>query len=356
MKIPELKIGPVTARIPIVQGGMGVRVSKSRLAAAVANEGGVGTISSIGLGDIENSKRHYEQESREAMVEEIRKAQEMTDGLLAVNVMGVLSNADDMVKAAAEEGVQIIVFGAGLPMKLPTIVADGSGTALVPIVSSARVANLILKTWDRRYQRTVDAFVLEGPLAGGHLGFSVEQLREPAENSLERLLPQVLDAVRPYEEKHQRRIPVITAGGVFDGNDIATMLKLGAAGVQMGTRFVCTHECDVSEAFKQKYIDAAEDDIIIISSPVGMPARAVRTRFLDELSEDSRVKCPYRCLTACKADDARYCIAKALLNSYFGDTEGGIVFCGQTAHRVDKIVSVKELIDELMAELAAAPE
>ena len=354
MKIPELIIGTLTAAVPIVQGGMGVRVSRASLAAAVANQGGIGTISSIGLGDIDDSKNRYEEVSRDALIKEIHRAQSLTSGHLAVNIMGVLSNADDVVKTAVREGIKLIVFGAGLPMTLPKLVEDPS-VNLIPIVSSARVTELILRVWDRRYERTADALVLEGPLAGGHLGFSEEQLANPEAYSLDKLLPEVLEAIKPYEDKYQKKIPVIAAGGIYNGADIARMLSLGAAGVQMGTRFVCTVECGVSPEFKQAYLDVREEDIAIIKSPVGMPARAINNQFLKRLARDSnaRVKCPYRCLTACKVETAKYCIAKVLLNSFFGDVDNGIIFCGQNAHRVDRIVTVEELINELLAELAA---
>ena len=356
MKIPQLTIGNVTAPIPIIQGGMGVRVSRSSLASAVANQGGIGTISSIGLGDIEECKSKFEEKSREALVKEIRKAQQLTSGHLAVNIMGVLSNADDVVKTCVEEGIKLIVFGAGLPTKLPALAPDPS-VNLIPIISSARVTNLILRGWDRKFERTADALVLEGPMAGGHLGFSEEQILNSDDYSLEKLLPEVLECVKPYEDKYQKRIPIIVAGGIYTGKDIARMLSLGAAGVQMGTRFVCTHECEVSPEFKQAYILSRKEDMAIIKSPVGMPARAIRNSFLNRLEDDAKspkVKCPYRCLTACKVETARYCIADALLNSFFGDTDNGIIFCGENAYRVDKIVSVKELITELMEELAAA--
>ena len=244
----------------------------------MANQGGIGTLSSIGLGDIEESKTDYEVVSRAALIEEIHRAKTLTAGPLAVNVMGVLSNALDMVKAAAAEGVRMIVFGAGLPMKLPKIVEDPN-VSLVPIISSVRVADLILRTWDKHYGRTVDAFILEGPLAGGHLGFSEDQLERLQEHSLEKILPAVVTAVRPFSDKYQKPIPVMVAGGIFTGKDIVRMLTLGAAGVQMATRFVCTEECDVSAEYKQAYLNARKEDIVIISSPVGMPARAIRTEF-----------------------------------------------------------------------------
>jgi len=255
MEIPKLQIGSLTADIPIIQGGMGVRVSLSALASAVANEGGIGTISSIGLGDIEASKKEYEKISREALMSEIHKVKSKTDGHLAINFMGVLSNVNDLIQTSIEEGIKMIVFGAGLPTKLPALVNDPS-VNLVPIISSARVAELILRVWDKRYERTADGLILEGPLAGGHLGFSQEQLEHPEEYSLEKLLPEVLEVIKTYEDKYGRKIPVITGGGIYDGKDIARMLSLGASGVQIGTRFVCTKECDVSNEFKQAYLGA----------------------------------------------------------------------------------------------------
>jgi len=355
MKIPKLKIGSITADIPIVQGAMGVRVSLSSLASAVAEEGGIGTISSIGLGDIEASKHEYERMSREALEKEIRKAKTMTNGHIAVNFMGVLSNVDDLVTTTVREGIKMIVYGAGLPIKLPGLVEDSS-VSLLPIVSSARVAELILRVWDKRYERTADAIILEGPLAGGHLGFSEEQLNHSEKYSLDNLLPEVLETVKAYEDKYGKKIPVIAAGGIFNGKDIARMLSMGASGVQMATRFVCTVECDVSQEFKESYLDAKEEDIVIIKSPVGMPGRAINNRFLKDLEVKGKhkIKCPYRCLTACKVDEAKYCIALALVNSYFGDVDHGLIFCGQNAYRIDKIVTVKELILDLLAELEAA--
>ncbi|MFO8034185.1 MAG: nitronate monooxygenase family protein [Candidatus Bipolaricaulota bacterium] len=357
MSIPKLRIGDLTADIPIVQGGMGVRVSLASLATAVAEEGGIGTISSIGLGDIERGGQDYERVSREALREEIRKARSMTDGVLAVNFMGALSNVEELVWTAVEEGIRMVVFGAGLPMRLPEMVPDLS-VNLVPIVSSPRAAELILRAWAKRYNRTVDAFILEGPLAGGHLGFSPEELQHPEDYALDKLLPQLRETLKPYEERYGKTIPIIAAGGIFDGHDIAHMLNLGAAGVQMATRFVCTWECDASREFKQAYLDAKEEDIVIIKSPVGLPGRAVRNKFLVDLEKAGKhgVQCPYHCLTVCKASEAKFCIAKALLNAYRGDVDHGLVFCGHNAHRIERIVSVNELITELTGELRAALE
>ena len=355
MNIPKLRIGDLTADVPIVQGGMGVRVSLASLASAVAEEGGIGTISSIGLGDFEAATHEYERISREALQKEVRKARSMTDGILAVNFMGVLSNVEDLLQTAVREGVQMIVFGAGLPMRLPKIVEDPA-VNLVPIVSSARGAELILRGWEKRFNRTAGAIILEGPLAGGHLGFTPEQLEHLEDYSHDRLVPELVEAVKPFEDRFGHAIPIIAAGGIFDGKDIAHMLSLGASGVQMATRFVCTHECDAAQAFKQTYLDATEEDIVIIKSPVGLPGRAVRNKFLKDLEaiDKLNINCLYHCLTVCKVADAKLCIAQALLNAYQGDIDHGLIFCGQNAHRINKIVTVKELMAELVRELQEA--
>ena len=354
MKIPPLDIGDIRVPLPLIQGGMGVRVSLACLAAAVANEGGIGTIAAVGLGDFEASKTDFENVSSKALAHEIRRAMSMTDGPIAINILGVLSNARDLIQTSVREGIKIIVSGASLPLKLPEMVDDAT-VKLLPIISSGRAADIVLRTWDKRYARTADAVVLEGPLAGGHLGFSFEQLREPEKYALSVLLPEVLAAVKPFEEKHGRKIPVIAGGGIFTGADIARMLQAGASGVQMATRFVCTDECEVAPEFKQAYLDSKEDDIVIINSPVGLPGRAIRNQFLRNLEDGTldRLKCPYRCLTTCNIAEARYCIALALVNAYQGDMDRGLVFCGQNAYRVNEIVSVKELIAELRAEIEA---
>jgi NAD(P)H-dependent flavin oxidoreductase YrpB (nitropropane dioxygenase family) len=354
MNIPKLRIGNITADVPIVQGAMGVRISLSSLASAVANAGGIGTIASVGLGDIEKAKTEYERISREALIAEIRKAKSLTNGPLAVNVMGVLSNADDLIRTSVLEGIKIIVSGASLPLKLPALVEDRS-VSLVPIISSGRAAGLVLRAWDKRYMRTADGIILEGPLAGGHLGFSMDQLKQLEQHSLPILLADVLEAIKPYEDKYGRKIPVIAGGGVYDGKDIAEMLIAGASGVQIATRFVCTVECDVSQEFKQAYLDAKKEDIVIIKSPVGLPGRAIRNKFIKDLEVQGKqvIKCPYRCLTTCNVAEAKYCIALALVNACYGKIDQGLIFCGQNAYRCKKIVTVRELISELMAELEA---
>lgn len=357
MKIPPLRIGNVEVPLPIIQGGMGVRVSLAGLAAAVANEGGIGTIASVGLGDIDEAKTDFERVCREALIKELRRAKTLTDGPIAVNVMGVLSNAKDLIQASAREGAKFIVSGASLPLRIPEMIDDET-VNLVPIISSGRAADIVLRTWEKRYHRTADAVVLEGPLAGGHLGFSAEQLQEPGKYSLDILLPEVIEAIKPFEDRFGRKIPVIAGGGIYTGADIARMLQAGASGVQMATRFVCTYECEVAAEFKQAYLDSKEEDIVIIKSPVGLPGRAIRNQFLRNLDEGKldRIKCPWRCLATCDVATARYCIALALINAYLGDMDKGLVFCGQNAYRINKIVSVKELIAELKVEIEAYPE
>lgn len=357
MKIPPLEIGNIKVPLPIIQGGMGVRVSLARLAAAVCNEGGIGTIAAVGLGDIEAAKDDFEGACRGALIRELRRARSLTDGPIAVNILGVLSNAKDLIQTSAREGAKFIVSGASLPLRLPEMIDDET-VNLLPIISSGRAAHIVLQTWEKRYRRTADAVVLEGPLAGGHLGFSMEQLQEPEKYSLDVLLAEVLEAVKPFEDRFGRKIPVVAAGGIYTGADIARMLQAGASGVQMATRFVCTYECEVAAEFKQAYLDSKKEDIVLIKSPVGLPGRAIRNQFLRNLDAGKleRIKCPYRCLATCDVAKAHYCIALALINAYQGDMDKGLVFCGQNAYRVDKIVSVKELIAELKAEIEAYPE
>jgi nitronate monooxygenase len=308
------------------------------------------------LGDIEASKTDFDNVSSQALAHEIRRAKSMTDGPIAINILGVLSNARELIQTSVREGIKLIVSGASLPLKLPEMVGDAT-VNLLPIISSGRAADLVLRAWDKRYARTADAVILEGPLAGGHLGFSFEQLREPEKYSLAVLLPEVLAVIKPFETKYGRKIPVIVGGGIFTGTDIARMLQAGASGVQMATRFVCTDECEVSQEFKQAYLDSKEDDIVIIDSPVGLPGRAIHNQFLRNLENDAlpRLKCPYQCLTTCNIAKARYCIALALINAYQGDMDKGLVFCGQNAYRVNEIVSVKKLMAELREEIEAYP-
>ena len=348
----SLKIGDLTARIPIIQGGMGVGISRSGLATAVAEAGGVGVIACAGIGMLEpDSFSHFVEANLRALRREIRKVRAATKGILGVNIMVALSQFADLVRVAVEEKVDIIFSGAGLPLKLPEFVREKGRTKLAPIVSSARAAGLIIRRWTAKYGRLPDAIVVEGPLAGGHLGFSREQIADPA-FALDKLIPEVVAEVRRHEEKHGVAVPVIAAGGIFTGADIRRFMDLGSAGVQMATRFVCTDECDASPAFKQAFLDSKKDDLIIIQSPVGMPGRAIRNQFLDDVKAGKKkpFTCPYHCIITCKAESSPYCIALALTNALKGKLKGGFAFAGANTYRVDKIVPVRTLIETLRAE------
>lgn len=356
MPLPSLKIGDLTARLPIIQGGMGVGVSLSGLASAVAEQGGIGVIAAAAIGFTEPDFRtDYVAANSRALRREIRKARSSGSGILGVNVMVATTNYAEIVTAAVEEGIDIIFSGAGLPLALPKYAKGPDGPKLAPIVSSGRAAGVICKSWLHRYDRLPDAFVVEGPLAGGHLGFSTEQIDDPAYR-LENLVPAVIEAVKPYAAKAGRHIPVIGAGGVYTGADILRFLEMGADGVQMGTRFVATHECDAADEFKQAYIDAGEKDVTIVKSPVGLPGRALRNKFIEDVENGGKKPfvCPYHCIKTCDYTKSPYCIALALINSRRGAVSKGLAFAGRNVHRVDSIVSVKELMNTLAAEYEAA--
>lgn len=346
LSLPVLRIAGLEIYPPIIQGGMGVRVSGARLAAAVANEGCAGVIASVGLGDFENSPgSQFVKLNDEALSSEIRKARSLSKGVIGVNIMVALSNYANLVKVAVAEKVDFIVSGAGLPLELPGLV-QSRDIALIPIVSSAKALKVICSRWKKHYDRLPDAVIVEGPKAGGHLGFSADDLQTCSDYALENILDQVVDEARSYDPP----IPVIAAGGVYTGEDIAKMVDRGASGVQMATRFVCTEECDVDEKFKQAYIDATPEDITIISSPVGMPARVIRNEFVNRIQrgETMPFKCEYRCLRTCDPATAPYCIAKVLANASKGDMENAFAFSGTNSPRIKDIVSVKALIKQLV--------
>jgi nitronate monooxygenase len=349
MQLPELVIGDLTIPVPIIQGGMGIGISMSGLASAVANQGGVGVIAAAMPGIHEHDVAANAAEANiRVLTREIRKARQMSQGILGVNIMVALTHYPEMVRTAISEGIDIIFSGAGLPMDLPGFITPGCRTKLVPIVSSARAAKVICKKWLAKYDYLPDAFVVEGPKAGGHIGFKHDQIDDP-DFSIEKLVTEVIDILKPIESKHNQKIPVIAAGGIYTGEDIHAFLKRGAAGVQMGTRFVATHECDADDAFKQSYIDAGKEDMVIIKSPVGMPGRAVGNAFIDAVNQGRKIpfKCPYQCLKTCNPQKSPYCIAIVLGNARKGRLKHGFAFAGENAYRVDKIVSVKELMDEL---------
>ncbi len=352
----ELRIGNIIIRLPIIQGGMGVGISLSSLAAAVANEGGVGVISAAAIGVSEpDFFTNFVEANIRALKKEIRKARELTKGIIGVNIMTALSNYADMVKAAIEEGIDIIFSGAGLPLNMPQFLTEKVKTKIVPIVSSARAAGVITKRWFEKYSYLPDAIVVEGPMAGGHLGFKKEQLND-SKFSLERLVPEVIDEMRKWEEQYQESIPVIAAGGVYDGADIRRFIDMGASGVQMATRFVTTHECDASDEFKNTYIRSKKEDLEIIDSPVGMPGRAIRNDFTDDVKKGKKhpLNCHFHCIRTCDVKNSPYCIATALINAQKGKMKHGFAFAGNNAYRTNEIVSVKELVHTITEEYAAS--
>ena len=352
---PELKIGNLIAKIPVIQGGMGVGVSLSGLASAVAKEGGIGVIAAAMIGMSEKDiGSNYKEANIRALQRELRKAREKTSGIIGVNIMVALNNFSDMVTTSIKEKADIIFSGAGLPLDLPKYLHEGAQTKLVPIVSSGRAAKIICKKWLSKFNYLPDAFVVEGPKAGGHLGYKPEQLDDPA-FSLEKTLPEVVQAVEPFESK-TKKIPVIAAGGIFDGADILQALTLGASGVQMGTRFVATHECDADIAFKEAMVNAGEKDLTIIKSPVGMPGRAINNTFLEDVKKGIRkpFTCPFHCIKTCDHTTSPYCIGMALLNAKKGLLKHGFAFAGANAPRVTEIISVHELFESLKKEFRAA--
>ena len=352
----ELRIGELRVKLPVIQGGMGVGISMSGLAGAVANEGGVGVIAAACIGMLEpDYAKNFIEANIRALKKEIQKARELSNGVLGVNIMVALTNFSDMVKTAISEGIDIIFAGAGLPMNLPQFLTKGSKTKLVPIVSSGRAAKILCFKWKEQYDYLPDAIVVEGPKAGGHLGFKRIQLDDP-EFELEKILLDVLEQVKYFEEKYHTTIPVIAAGGIYTGADIKEIMDLGASGVQMGTRFVTTDECDASLKFKQTYIDSHREDMEIINSPVGMPGRAIRNEFIEKINRGEKrpVKCPYKCLKTCDIESTPYCIVAALINALKGNFYNGFAFAGSNAFIATKIISVKETIDSLIREFKEA--
>lgn len=343
----DFHIGELKIKAPVVQGGMGIGISMSGLASAVANEGGVGVISAAGVGVMAGGSGKLS-EDRAGLRAEIARARSGTKGVLGVNIMAALTNFEEMARTAMEEKIDLIFAGAGLPLRLPGFRPEGCETKLVPIVSSARAADQISRWWFKRYRYLPDAFVVEGPKAGGHLGFHPEQIDDP-DYRLEKIIPEVVAAVKPYEKTAGRNIPVIAAGGIFTGEDIYRFLDLGASAVQMATRFVVTEECDADPRFKEAFVNCREEDIEIIKSPVGMPGRAIKNNFLVSaaVGGEKPKTCPYHCITSCRQEKGPYCITAALVNACRGNLESGFVFIGANGGRVREITTVHALMEEL---------
>ncbi|TJX14042.1 nitronate monooxygenase [Tissierella creatinini] len=348
MKFPQLKIGEKITKFPIIQGGMGVGISLSSLASTVANYGGIGVISGVQIGYREEDfERNCNEANERALAKEIRRARELSpDRILGVNLMKAMNNYKEMVAVAVKEKIDLIISGAGLPSELPSLVKD-SETKIAPIVSSGKAAAVITKLWKKHYDYLPDLVIVEGPMAGGHLGFSLKELKGELPD-LKKIVKDVINVLKPYEDESGKKIPVIAAGGIYDSKDIKEYIELGCSGVQIGTRFVATHECDASLEFKNAYIQAKEEDIDIVLSPVGMPGQAIINPFIKRIKEEREkvTKC-FRCLQPCNPVTTPYCISKALINSVKGNVDEGLLFVGRIAYRLDRIVSVKELIDEL---------
>ena len=339
----ELRIGGLCARIPVIQGGMGVGVSLSGLAGAVAAAGGVGVISTAQIGYRDpDFGRHPIECNLKAVGEEVRKARVAADGgIIGVNIMVVTRQYEDYVRAAAEAGADLIISGAGLPMNLPELAGDAR---IAPIVSSRKALHVIARHWKKKYDRKPDLVVVEGPLAGGHLGFSREDI-EAYTVTGEKDYDDEVKAI--IELADELETPVVAAGGVYERSDMEHWMAMGAKGVQIATRFVTTRECDASDAYKQAYIDASKEDIVIVRSPVGMPGRAIHNAFLDRVGAGERFMRGCRqCITTCRPDTAPYCITEALINAVEGNLEEGLIFCGSNAYRADRIETVADIMEE----------
>ncbi len=348
-----LTIGGKTVSTAIVQGGMGVGVSRSSLAGAVAKQGGIGIISTAQIGyDEENFEKDQQGCNINAIKEHIEKAKEIAggNGLVGVNVMVALKHYCEHVKAAVQAGADLVVCGAGLPLDLPGLVKNAGShtTYIAPIVSSGRAAELILKRWDTKYGTTADMLVVEGPKAGGHLGYKPDALEDTEAIDFDKIVMDVIEVKKYYEEKYGHYIPVVAGGGIYDSSDVRHIMELGADGVQVASRFVATKECDADDAYKEAYISAKEEDIVIVESPVGMPGRAINNAFIKRVSQGKvPVKKCYLCLEKCNPAEVPYCITKALTDAVRGDIDNGLIFCGANAYKIDRISTVEEVIREL---------
>lgn len=358
MNLEGLKIGDKTSKYPIIQGGMGVGVSGSNLAGNVSKQGGIGIIATADIGykepDFEKNPIGANLRAIKKEIEEARKIS--PDGIIGVNIMVAINNYADIVKEAVKNKIDLIISGAGIPKDLPQYVKE-TKTKIAPIISSARAAKLITKLWRTKYDYVPDMIVIEGPEAGGHLGFNSEDLEKRTTQKLEDITVEVLEEMKKVKEETGKKIPVIVAGGIFTGKDIAKFLKLGAAGVQMATRFVATYECDASEDFKKAYINAKKEDIQIVNSPVGMPGRVIKNAFIEKVKKEKpKIDKCFKCIQTCDVKTTPYCITKALINAVKGNMDDALIFCGSNAYRVDKLLSVKQLMQELVTEAEGCME
>jgi len=347
--IKTLNIDGLTPKYPLIQGGMSVGISLDNLTSAVANEGAIGIIGTAGIGLLENDRvKNVKEANIEALKKIIRKTREKTKGIIGVNIMVALSDYAELVTTAIKEKIDLIISGAGLPLNLPSFLEKDSKTKLVPIVSSLKATQIIVKKWWQRYKYLPDAIIVEGPDAGGHLGYKKEDL-DKEEVQLENTIPQVVNYTEELKKEHGKEIPVIAAGGIDSPEKVKKMFSLGASGIQVGTLFIATDECDADIKFKEALINSKEEDIIIIDSPVGLPGRAIKNKFLEEVEKGERKPfiCNFHCIKTCNFVDAPYCIAQALLNAAKGNLDEGFVFVGKYGYKIDKITSVKDVINNL---------
>ncbi|MDY6226896.1 MAG: nitronate monooxygenase family protein [Clostridium sp.] len=349
MNINPLKIRDLVAKIPIIQGGMGVGVSLSNLAGNVAKHGAIGVISAAHPGYLEED---FETNTLSAnirgLTKHIKKAKEISsNGIIGVNVMVAMNNYIEHVKTAIEAGADLIISGAGLPLNLPDI-TKGSSIKIAPIVSSSKAARIILTYWKKHFNKTADAVIVEGPLAGGHLGFKKDKIDEET-NSFDKNVQSVIEEVKNFENEFNKTIPVVVAGGVFTHQDMIKYLNIGASGVQVATPFVATYECDAHINFKNAFVNCKKEDIELTISPVGMPGRAIKNKLTETLkTQKVKITKCYNCLIPCNPTSTPYCISSALIKAVKGDVENGLVFCGANAYRINKLSSVKEILNKLM--------
>ena len=346
-----IKVGEKQSKYPIIQGGMGVGISMHKLAGNVSKEGGIGVISTADIGYQEDDFNTNPLEANlRAIGKEIKKAREIAgeDKILGVNIMVALSQYKEIVQECVKNKIDLIISGAGIPKELPEYV-QGSNTKIAPIVSSLRCCKLIVKHWVKKYNYVPDMIVIEGPEAGGHLGFKREELNDDNKPKLEDITKEIVEYIKEVENEYNKEIPVIAAGGIWDNKDIKKFLDLGASGVQMATRFVATYECDASDNFKQAYLNAKKDDIKIINSPVGMPGRAIYNNFIKQTeNKKCKIEKCYNCIKTCNIATTPYCITKALVNAVKGNMDNALIFCGSNVEKVKEIVSVHDLMQELV--------
>lgn len=344
-----LKIGKKYTKLPLIQGGMGIGISLGGLAGAVAAEGGAGVISAaqIGFREPDFDEEPFTANLR-AIHKEVEKARALSkEGVIGMNIMTAMNDYESYVREAVKAGVDFIVSGAGLPVDLPAY-TEGSDTAIAPIVSTEKSASVILKYWDKKYKKIPDLLIVEGPKAGGHLGFTKEQLEFFTENKYKEEIGAILRLVKTYEEKYGEKIPVILAGGIDSREKAEEAFSIGADGIQVATRFVTTKECDAASEYKEAYVKAKKEDICIVKSPVGMPGRAIHNAFLEKVERGEKKLCKcHKCLHRCNPGEIPYCITDALIQAAEGNVEDALIFCGANAWKISEIQTVSQVVREL---------